>query len=106
MPKASKKKLITFKSVPPDASVKVKTTMRGRNQHGRVTSSVINTTRTLIPAQSSPTPPSILPDLFPEDAASEDESNEPVLPSTRKGASRAVSVSFPLHCTPDRAQSA
>lgn len=101
MPKASttKRHLLTIRGSLPEVTVKVKTTTRARNKSGRVTSAVIGTAHDLVPSEPNPTPPPPLPDIYPEDPASEDETNKPVLPSTRKGPSRAVSVSFLFHNT-------
>jgi len=94
MPKVTARtKILTIKGAPAEATVKVKTSSRARNRSGRVTSSAIKTTHDFLPPDP-PSPPSVLPDLYPEDPASEDETENHVLPRTRKGPSRAVSVSF------------
>ena len=96
MPKVStaKKKLLTIRGAPLETAVRVKTTSRAWNKNGRVTSGVIKTMHNLLSPEpmASPTPPSILPDLYPVDVASEGEADEPVLPPTQKKPSRAVSV--------------
>ena len=77
-----------------DDAIKTKTTTRSRNKSGRVTSVMIKMTHDLLPSESTPTPPSLLPELYPEEAVSEDEMDHPVLQTTRKRSSWAVSVSL------------
>lgn len=95
MPKAAaSRKPLTIRGAPLGSTVKVNTTNRSR-KNGRATSTRVKTTQEFLPIETDP-PPSELPELLPRDPVSDGEDVSPTLPPTRKGPSRAVSVSFPF----------
>lgn len=102
MPKAARK-VNVIRSIPPDMTIRVKTSNRTRTKAGRATSTHVKTTLNIL-EPDPPSTPSGLPDLYPENPLSNDESDgEPEVSAdarTRKGSSKAVSVSFHPSCVP------
>ena len=92
------RKVTTIRGAPVDAAVGFKTVNRVRTKTGRAASTNIKSTLSVLPPEPTP-PSSSLPDLYPIEPESEDEQAVLVGLGSRKGPSKAVSVSSKNFCT-------
>ena len=97
------RKVTTIRGAPADTAVKTKMTNRARTKNGRATSAHLKTTLNVLEPDPTPTQ-SALPDLYPENPPSDNESDgeREVLANTgpHKASGKAVSVSPNFSCVP------